>query len=117
MAYPGRVIYAFSKPLIERTRFNFTSKGKLVDIPFGYTSLVFNPSGSRNIWCESLSAKRVILSSMEGQYLGPTPSITPVNNGERSSPARIISCVSLFVCVIQQGSCLGCCSGFPKKEN
>jgi hypothetical protein len=34
-----------------------------------YSSGVLRPSGSRKIWCDSLSAKRTILSSMEGQYL------------------------------------------------
>ena len=41
--------------------------GKLVEIPFGYTRLVVRPSGSTNIWCEDLSAKRTTLSSTDGQ--------------------------------------------------
>ena len=63
----------------------------LVDIPFGYTSLAFRPSGSINIWCESLSENLKILSSIEGQYLGPTPSIFPENIGDLSIPSEIIS--------------------------
>jgi hypothetical protein len=34
----------------------------------------------------SLSAKRFILSSIEGQYLGPRLLILPLNIGERSKP-------------------------------
>ena len=34
-----------------------------------------------------LPAKRMTLSSIDGQYRGPTPWITPVNIGERSRPA------------------------------
>ena len=97
IAYPGLVMCAFSNPLILLTNSIWTSKGKLVDIPFGYNSRVLSPSGSIKIWCESLSEKRTTLSSIEGQYRGPTPSISPVNKGERSSPLLIRSWVLSFV--------------------
>ena len=51
--------------------------------------MVVKPSGSTNIWCDVLSANRVILSSIDGQYRGPIPSITPVYIGDRSKPSRI----------------------------
>ena len=40
-----------------------------------------------------------------GSSAGPTPLITPVNIGERSRPARMMSWVRALVCVIQHGSC------------
>ena len=58
---------AFSKPGIERTAANCTSNGSDVEMPFGYTSFVLKPSGSRKIWWLDLSAKRLTLSSMLGQ--------------------------------------------------
>ena len=67
------------------------SSGKEVENPFTYTSQVFQPSGSTNNWCLSLSAKRLILSSIEGQYLGPKLLIRPLNIGERSNPSLKIS--------------------------
>ncbi len=42
-----------------------------------YISSVSRPMGSMNSWCRGLSRKRTILVSMEGQYRGPTPSMTP----------------------------------------
>ena len=63
----GRVIWAFSNPGMERTAASWISNGRLVEIPFGYSSLVVRPSGSTKIWCESLSANRFPLSSMDGQ--------------------------------------------------
>jgi hypothetical protein len=50
-----------------RTKACCTSKGRLVEMPFGYTSWVSSPSGSMKIWCEALSAKRATLSSTDGQ--------------------------------------------------
>ena len=38
-----------------------------------YSSSVSRPIGSMNSRCRSLSAKRTTLSSIEGQYRGPTP--------------------------------------------
>ena len=49
-----------------------------VDIPFTYTSYVSKPSGSRNNWCRTRPGNVTNLSSMDGQYLGPTPSIRPL---------------------------------------
>ena len=60
-----------------RTISYWTSNGKQVENPLTYISSVAIPSGSKKIWCLSLSAKRTILSSIEGQYRGPTPSISP----------------------------------------
>src|SRR4029077_126173 len=42
---------------------------------------------------------------MDGQYRGPTPSMRPVNIGDLSRLARMISCVRGVVWVIQQGIC------------
>lgn len=69
-----------------------------------------------NIWCESLWANRLTLSSMLGQYLGPTPSIMPVNIGERANPERNISWVFALVWVIQHGICFGCICDVPRSE-
>src|SRR5690242_21122829 len=68
------------------------------------------------IWWADFPAKRCTLSSMDGQYLGPTPWIAPVNIGDRSRAPRMISWVRSFVCVIQHGSCRGCISRRPTKE-
>ena len=59
-----------------------------------------NPSGSRKTWCRSLPSKRTTLSSMEGQYRGPIPLITPEYRGERESPDRIASWVAALVYVM-----------------
>src|ERR1019366_4122802 len=77
MAYPGRIISAASKPGTDATMATCTSIGILVDMPLTYTSWVSRPSGSRKIWCRGLSGNFTILSSMDGQYRGPTPSIWP----------------------------------------
>ena len=55
-----------------------------------------------------MSENLKILSSIEGQYLGPTPSIFPENIGDFSIPSEIISWVREFVLVIKQLNCLGC---------
>ena len=44
-----------------------------------------------------LSENFTTLSSIEGQYLGPVPSIIPENNGDLSKLFLIISCVFSFV--------------------
>ncbi len=62
---------------MEWTRSSCTSTGRLVEIPFAYTSSVSSPSGSRITWCRSRSGKRSTLSSMDGQYRTPAASITP----------------------------------------
>src|SRR6185503_3314017 len=43
--------------------------------------------------------------------------MTPVNIGDRSSPARMMSWVPSFVWVTQQGSWRGCKARAPTKEN
>ena len=45
--------------------------------PWMYISSVSSPIGSMNSWCRGLSANRTTFVSMDGQYRGPTPSITP----------------------------------------
>jgi hypothetical protein len=52
-------------------------RGREVESPFTYSSRESSPSGSRKTWCLGLSGKRTTLSSMEGQYRGPGPEITP----------------------------------------
>ena len=79
-----------------------TSSGIELLIPPRYISFVYSPSGSMNTWCLSLSANLTTLSSIEGQYLGPVPCISPEYNGERSILSFIILCVSSLVYVSQQ---------------
>ena len=62
-----------------------------------YSSSVSRPMGSTNSWCRGLSAKRVTFVSMDGQYRGPTPSMTPLCMGERSRFSRMIRWVSALV--------------------
>ena len=64
---PGKVLKSF----------NWIFSGKPVEKPCTYISGVLIPSGSKKIWCESLSANLTILSSIDGQYLGPLLSIKP----------------------------------------
>ena len=64
-----------------------------------------SPSGSRKIWCDCLSANRTILSSIEGQYLGPTPSICPPYIADRERLSRMIWWVVSLVWVIPQAIC------------
>jgi len=71
------MISACSRPGIERTSASCASGGRLVEIPFAYTSSVSSPSGSRITWCRSRSAKRFTLSSIEGQYRTPVASMIP----------------------------------------
>src|SRR3972149_98556 len=75
------------------------SSGRLVANPLTYTVVVSYPSGSRKTWWRSLSANRLILSSIDGQYRGPTALILPVNMGDRSNPFRRTSWVFGLVCV------------------
>ena len=60
--------------------------GHALHVPF----LVVQPSGSRNSWCRSLSAKRTILLSMLGQYRGPVLVMAPLNMGARSRLSNMI---------------------------
>ena len=50
-----------------------------------------------NSWCRGLSGKRTTLSSMLGQYRGPTPSICPPYRGERWMFSKITRLVSSLV--------------------
>ena len=54
-----------------------TSSGIEDEKPCTYSSSVSSPIGSINSWCRGLSAKRTTFVSMDGQYRGPMPSITP----------------------------------------
>ena len=82
--------------------FEGQARGKAIDINIHW---VWRPSGSRKSWCASFSANLTTLSSIDGQYRGPTPSIRPVYIGDLSRFARIMSCVRRVVWVIQQGVC------------
>ena len=68
-----------------------------MDIPFGYTRSLFIPSGSIKIWWLSLSLNLLTLSSIDGQYLGPIPTIFPEYIADRWVLSFIILCVSWFV--------------------
>src|ERR1700747_2062627 len=105
MAYPGLKNLQFSKPGTIFSALYCTSSGKDVLKPFTYISTVFHPSGSTNNWWRSLSAKRLILSSILGQCLGPLPFILPWYIGDCSKPVFNISCTSGLVYVTQQQRC------------
>ena len=77
MAYPGLIMRVCSNPLILLNISACTSAGREVEIPLGYTVVSFKPSGSKKIWCLVLSENFTIVSSIEGQYLGPTPLLLP----------------------------------------
>ena len=68
---------AASRPLIECIKSSCALLGRLVDIPFGYIKSLFIPSGSIKIWWLSLSLNLFTLSSIDGQYLGPIPTMSP----------------------------------------
>jgi hypothetical protein len=68
------------KPAIDFIALNWISAGSDVENHW-HTLHVFHPSGSINNWC--------LLSSIEGQYLGPRLLILPLNIGERSNPSKI----------------------------
>ena len=67
--------------------------------------MVSLPSGSIKSWCLSLLENLSILSSIEGQYLGPVPLILPENIGESSKPSFSIAWTSGDVYVIKQECC------------
>ena len=74
-----------------------TSSGKEELIPCIYISSVSNPTGSTNAWCLGLSLNLTTLSSIDGQYLGPVPSIIPAYKGDLCKFSLIILCVSALV--------------------
>jgi hypothetical protein len=59
-----------------------------------------DPSGSINIWWLSFSANLFILSSIDGQYLGPIPEIWPEYMADKWVLLDIMLCVVLFVLVM-----------------
>ena len=67
-----------------------------------YSSSVFRPMGSTKSWWRSLSGKRTIFVSKEGQYRGPTPSMRPEYMGARSRFSWTMRFVSSVVQVSQQ---------------
>ena len=71
-----------------------TSSGREEEKPWMYISSVPRPMGSMNSWWRSLSGKRTILVSMEGQYRGPTPWMTPEYRGLLSRFSRMMRWVS-----------------------
>ena len=99
IAYAGLVNSAFSRPGNVLYIAIWTSSGNEELIPCTYISSVFSPIGSINTWCLSLSLNLTTLSSIDGQYLGPVPSIFPAYNGDLCRFALIISCVFWLVYV------------------
>ena len=99
IAYADLVNSACSNPGIVLYIAICTSSGKDELIPCIYISSVSNPTGSTKIWCLSLSANLTTLSSIDGQYLGPVPEISPENNGDLFKFFLIISCVFALVYV------------------
>ena len=97
MAYAVLIISTFSNPSNVLYIWICTSSGNDDDIPATYISNVSSPSGSINIWCLFLSGNFITLSSIDGQYLGPTPSIAPLYIGDLSILSLIILWVSSFV--------------------
>ena len=71
-----------------------TSSGREEEKPWMYISSVSRPMGSMNSWWRSLSGKRTIFVSMEGQYRGPTPWMTPEYRGLLSRFSRMMRWVS-----------------------
>ena len=67
--------------------------------------LLSKVSGSRKIWWLSLSLNLWILSSREGQYLGPLDFICPLNIGDLCRFISTILCVSWLVWVMWQQIC------------
>ena len=90
--------------------------GRLVDMPFGYTRSLLIPSGSIKIWWLSLLSNFLTLSSIEGQYLGPIPFISPEYIAERWVFSLMILCVFLLVLVIKHESCFLCFFGGLAKD-
>ena len=90
--------------------------GKLVDIPFGYTRSVSIPSGSIKIWWLSLSSNFLTLSSIDGQYLGPIPLMSPEYIADRWMLSLIILCVFWFVLVMKHETCFWCFFGGLAKD-
>ena len=91
------MISARSSPGMVWSSSTCTSSGRAEESPWMYNSSVSRPMGSMKSWCRGLSGKRVILASIEGQYRGPTPSMTPLCMGERSRFSRMIRWVSSLV--------------------
>ena len=76
--------------------------GHSIDIEFFGMSTLRAP---RKYCVPVLLANLTTLSSIEGQYRGPVPSIRPLYKGDLPRFAAIMSCVFVVVFVIQQGSC------------
>ena len=74
------------------------------------------PSGSIKIWCPSLFLNLLTLSSIDGQYLGPIPTMFPEYIADRWVFFSIILCVFLLVLVIKQESCFWCFFGLLYKH-
>ena len=79
-----------------RFKNNCISIGKEVEVPLGYIIPEFRPSGSSIILCLSLSENLLILSSIEGQYLGPFDAIAPLYKGLSFKDLLIILWVSYW---------------------
>ena len=76
MAEAGRIITSAS-PGTGAASSSCTSSGMEEEKPWMYISSVSRPMGSMKSWCRGLSLNRTIFVSMDGQYRGPTPSMTP----------------------------------------
>ena len=101
IAYAVLIISAFSRPGTVFIIWTWTSSGRDDDIPPTYISSVSSPSGSIKIWCLSLSWNLITLSSIDGQYLGPTPFILPLYIGDLCIFSWITLWVSSLVYVNQ----------------
>ena len=97
IAYADLVNSAFSSPGIVWYKAICTSSGKEELKPCIYISSVSIPTGSTNAWCLGLSLNLTTLSSIDGQYLGPVPFISPPYNGDLCKLSLIIWCVFSFV--------------------
>ena len=71
------MISACSSPGMVCSMASCTSSGMEEEKPCTYSSSVRRPIGSMNNWWRGLSANRTTFVSMDGQYRGPTPWITP----------------------------------------
>ena len=116
IAYPGLKNSMFLKASIWLRLFNCASSGRLVEKPFIYIWSEFFHSGSKNNRCDGWCENLWTLSSIDGQYLGPTPVISPLYIGERCELVLITSCTLSFVLTVWHGSFFGL-KFLVKKEN
>ena len=109
------MICAFSNPLIERTNCNCTSNGRLVEIPFGYSSCVV----------QAFRLDENLVRCLVGKAMNLVFNRWAVARADAFDHAGVHrrtiesttdhSCVRALVCVTQQQVCCGCSAAEPMK--